>query len=383
MRLSLLVASLSVLTLTAQDSTTSRYWRNWFESGVEAYKNSNYREAVEDFQKSVDLNPNEVEPQLYLALAWMSQHIPGDVSPENLGLRHKAETEFNRVLQLDPSNLIAMQSLASLSFIEARGMIDMDEKIRKLDQAASWYRRVLAVDPRDSKAYYSLAVIDWANWYPNLMRARADLRMRPEEPGPLIDPAVRQSLLQRYSAVISDGIANLNKALGINPKYDDAMAYMNLFIRECADLRDTPEEYKRDIEEADQWVQKAVDSKKMRAATVSSSTEPPPPLPPPGDQQAPQRIQVGSILTPNNLIRHVRPVYPQEAKAAHIEGTVRFAATIGKTGRILNLQVISGHPLLVESALVAVRQWEYKPILLNGQPVEIKTMIDVNFTLSQ
>jgi len=383
MRLSFLAAFLSALTLTGQDSTASRYWRNWFESGVEAYKNSHYREAVEDFQKSVELNPKEVEPRLYLASAWISQYIPGDVSPENLDLQHQAEIEFNRVLQLDPGNLTAMQSLASLSFIEVQGMTNMDEKIRKLDKAASWYRRVLAVDPRDSEAYYSLAVIDWVNWYPNFIRARADLRMRPEEPGPLIDSAVRQSLLQRYSALISDGIANLDKALEINPQYDDAMAYMNLFIRERADLRDTPEEYKRDIEEADQWVQKALDSKKMRATTASSSTEPHPPPPPPGDRQTPQRIQAGSVLTNNNLIRRVQPVYPQEAKTARIEGTVRFSAIIGKDGRIWNLQVISGHPLLVESALAAVRQWEYKPTLLNGQPVEIKTTIDVNFTLSQ
>jgi protein TonB len=83
------------------------------------------------------------------------------------------------------------------------------------------------------------------------------------------------------------------------------------------------------------------------------------------------------------LIRHVRPVYPREAKTAHIEGTVRFTATIGKDGRILNLQVISGHPLLVESARAAVSQWEYKPTLFDAQPIEIRTTIDVNFNLSQ
>ena len=154
---------------------------------------------------------------------------------------------------------------------------------------------------------------------------------------------------------------------------------MNLLIRERGDLRDTAEESQGDIELADQWVRKALATKGIKSQNVHSA---PPPPPPPGDQQTPQPIHVGSILT-SNLIRRVPPVYPREAKAAHVEGTVRFMATIGKDGSILNLQVVSGHPLLVESALAAVKQWEYKPTLLNGQPVEIITTIDLNFNLSQ
>src|SRR5207302_4362472 len=137
---------------------------------------------------------------------------------------------------------------------------------------------------------------------------------------------------------------------------------------------------KRDVDVADRWVQKALATKSSKASVLASRfVAPRPPPPPPGDQPTQQVIHASSVLT-NNMIRRVPPVYPQEAKAAHIEGTVRFTATIGKDGRILNLQVVSGHPLLVESALAAVRQWEYKPTLLNGQPVEIITTIDVNFT---
>jgi TonB family protein len=310
----------------------------------------------------------------------MSLCIPGAVSPENLDIQRNAETEFNRVLQLDPKNLTALQSLAALSYQQAQGIVPEGDKFQKLDEAASWYRKVLEVDPQEKEAYYSLAVIDWAKWYPAWTRARAELGMQPEDPGPLTSAAARQDLRARYSSLISDAIANLERALEIDPRNTDVMAYMNLLIRELADLRDTREEYERDIEMADQWVQKGLGSMKSRSATASPPIESSPP-PPPGEPPTRHPIRVGSVLT-NNLIRHVRPVYPQEAKAAHIEGTVRFAATIGKNGRILNLQVISGHPLLVESALVAVRQWEYKPILLNGQPVEIKTMIDVTFTLS-
>ena len=97
----------------------------------------------------------------------------------------------------------------------------------------------------------------------------------------------------------------------------------------------------------------------------------------------PQRIRVGGNVQQANLTRKITPTYPPLAKQARIQGTVRFTAIIGKDGSIQNLQLVSGHPLLVESARQAVTQWQYKPTLLNGEPVEVVTTIDVNFTLSQ
>ena len=78
-----------------------------------------------------------------------------------------------------------------------------------------------------------------------------------------------------------------------------------------------------------------------------------------------------------------KPLYPPLAKQARISGTVRFTAIIGKDGTIQNLTLVSGHPLLVQSTQDAVRQWRYKPTMLNGEPVEVVTQIDVNFTLNQ
>ena len=97
---------------------------------------------------------------------------------------------------------------------------------------------------------------------------------------------------------------------------------------------------------------------------------------------APGKIRVGGGVEAANLIHKVTPLYPPEAKAARIQGVVRFNATIGKDGSILELTLINGHPLLVQSAQDAVRQWVYKPTLLNGNPVEVVTQIDVNFTLT-
>jgi protein TonB len=83
------------------------------------------------------------------------------------------------------------------------------------------------------------------------------------------------------------------------------------------------------------------------------------------------------------LVSQPRPVYPPEAKQAHIQGVVQLSATIAKDGTVRNPEVISGHPMLVQAALDAVRQWVYQPTLLNGQPVEVITQVDVNFTLAQ
>jgi protein TonB len=115
------------------------------------------------------------------------------------------------------------------------------------------------------------------------------------------------------------------------------------------------------------------------------SAAPPPPPPPPKPKPVvnDKPIRVGGNVSAANLIRQVKPVYPPLAKAARVQGTVKFEATIGKDGTIQNLHMISGPPLLVQAAMQAVQQWQYKPTLLNGEPVEVLTTIDVNFTLSQ
>src|SRR6202022_1165201 len=92
-----------------------------------------------------------------------------------------------------------------------------------------------------------------------------------------------------------------------------------------------------------------------------------------------QRIRVGGNVQQANLIRKVTPLYPPLAKQARIQGVVRFTAIIGKDGTIQNLQLVSGHPLLVAAAQQAVSQWQYKPTLLNGEPVEVVTHLALNF----
>lgn len=95
----------------------------------------------------------------------------------------------------------------------------------------------------------------------------------------------------------------------------------------------------------------------------------------------PQRVRVSMGVTQGLIIHRVNPVYPALARQARIQGTVILQAQISKTGDIENLQLVSGHPMLAPAAIEAVKQWKYKPYILNGEPVEVDTQVTVNFTL--
>lgn len=95
------------------------------------------------------------------------------------------------------------------------------------------------------------------------------------------------------------------------------------------------------------------------------------------------KIKVVDMLYSFELVKYVRPIYPKEARKARLQGVVRFRALITKTGEVSEQEVLSGDPGFVSAATAAVRQWRYKPCLLYDEPVEIRTTIDVPFTLNQ
>jgi TonB family protein len=97
---------------------------------------------------------------------------------------------------------------------------------------------------------------------------------------------------------------------------------------------------------------------------------------------APDRIRVGANLQAQKLVAKVDPIYPPLAMQSRLQGVVRFTIVVGKDGRVSDIEMVHGHPLLVAAASDAVRQWVYKPTLLNGEPVEVVTQVDVNFSLA-
>lgn len=248
--------------------------RDQLNKGVQAFRNAKYTEAVERFKTAVELDPTFQTARLYLAMAYFQQYIPGAESPENIQMVRAAKEQFNKVLETDPNNTVALASIAQLNYNETQGISDLDAKFKKLDEARDWYTRLTKADPKYKEAFYSLGVITWGKWYPILGKARAEMGMKPEDPGPLKNKKVRDELRAKYWDMINDGINNLNHALEIDPRYDEAMAYLNLLYRERADLADTPEEHKNDITQADAWLQKTLDTRKAKAGALPGNVAP-------------------------------------------------------------------------------------------------------------
>jgi periplasmic protein TonB len=96
----------------------------------------------------------------------------------------------------------------------------------------------------------------------------------------------------------------------------------------------------------------------------------------------PKRLRVSSGITEGMLLHRVEPLYPVIAQRGHIQGAVQLRAIISRDGTIENLQLVSGHPMLVPAAIDAVKQWRYRPYVLNGEPLEVETVVFVNFHLN-
>jgi TonB family protein len=337
-------------------------FQGWLNQGIQAFQAAQYPQARAAFQRALQIQPDDVNARLYLGTAYMQQFIPAASSPENDALARFATEQFLRVQNLDSKNKVALASLAFLALNQ-----------KKWDEALKWYDTLAAADPNNADAYYSMGFIAWSKWYPAYGKARMGLGMKPEDPGPIKDVGVREKLKAEYGPVIEAGIQALERALQINPQYDDAMAYMNLLIRERADLRETADEYRKDTATADDWVHKALAAKKQKAESGQRAGA--------ASGMTPQRITIGGNVQESKLVNRTPPVYPPLALQARLSGVVHLAAIIGKDGRVLDLKAIGGHPLLVPAALEAVKQWVYQPTLLNGNPVEVATQVDVFFTL--
>ena len=228
--------------------------RDQLNQGVRAFQSAQYPEAVEHFKTAVELDPQFPTARLYLATAYMQQYIPGAESPENTQMAKAAYDQFMKVLDQDTRNTVAMASVASLYLYQ-----------KKWDDAQQWYEKLVAVDPNNADAYYSLGFIAWSKWYPAYGTARVELGMKQDDPGPIKDKKVKQELKTKWLPTINAGLQALDKTLQINPEYEDAMSYENLLIRERADLLDSKEEYDAAIKVANDWVQKALETKKIKA----------------------------------------------------------------------------------------------------------------------
>ncbi len=141
-----------------------------------------------------------------------------------------------------------------------------EQKAAALEEAKKWNERRVEVDPKDAEAYYYLGVISWSQVFPAIQAARIKAGMRPDEADPLTDANVRGELEAKYGRTIEDGLDALGKCLEIDKQNEDAMSYMNLLLREKAALEESPDAAKADLAQAEEWTNRALETKKMKAA---------------------------------------------------------------------------------------------------------------------
>jgi len=228
--------------------------RDHINSGTAAFKAGRFPEAADHFKTAVDLDPTIPNIRIYLATAYIQQYVPGTETAENKKYAEAAMAELNKTLEKDPKNSLATAYIANLYY-----------QMKDFPKAQEWNKKVVELDAKDKGALYTLGVIPWTDFVSADREARNKMGMKPEDPGPLKDPKERAVLKEKYWQALTEGIEYEKKALAIDPEYENAMAYMNLLIRYRADLRDTKDEWLADSKEADSWVQKTLETTKIKA----------------------------------------------------------------------------------------------------------------------
>jgi tetratricopeptide (TPR) repeat protein len=253
-------AALLALALTTATGCNKLKARDQLTKGVQAFKNAQYEEAVNHFQTAIQLDPTYSDAKLYLATAYSYQVVPNLLTPDNLKVAQQAMDGFQTVLSTDPSNLTALKQIASI-----------DRNIQKLDEAKEYEKKVIALAPNDAEAYYTIGVVDWMQAYKAATTILAQDHSKKDGNGMTDDgngnvlksQDACDKLKAANSTLVDDGLQNLQKAVDINPTYDEAMQYLNLMWRRKADLECTDDAARKaDLSKADEWTQKAMGARK-------------------------------------------------------------------------------------------------------------------------
>jgi tetratricopeptide (TPR) repeat protein len=269
-----IVAFLSLIPLAARNgpgqeappqTEQQRQARVALNRGVQNFKDTRIEDAINDFTRAKQLDPQLLNARLYLATSYASLYIPGAPSDENRQKAEAAIAEFRDVLNLQSDNLSAIDGIGSLLFQMGGQPFDAN----KFAESKTFHQRHIQISPNDPEPYYWIGVIDWTLAY----RANAELRMnynsanirhqiRDTDPLPQV---LREQYAREYGPTIDEGIEALKQAIALKPDYDDAMAYLNLLYRRKADMVPTQTERDQLTKMADDLIDKVKEIKQSRA----------------------------------------------------------------------------------------------------------------------
>jgi tetratricopeptide (TPR) repeat protein len=203
--------------------------RDNLNKGVRAFRDAKYEAAINYFQEAMKLDPGLTYAELYLATAYAQQFIPGATSEQNQKMADMAVQTFERVLSREPENPFAVAGLASIYY-----------NTNQFQKSREFHLKNTAIDPQNAVAHYSVGSVNWV----------------------MVADKITPPTNEEKERLIEEGLQHLDTALTINPDYDDAMSYKNLLIRQKAELAVTEEDKARLIAEADEWFNKALDTRK-------------------------------------------------------------------------------------------------------------------------
>jgi tetratricopeptide (TPR) repeat protein len=227
--------------------------RDQLNKGVDAYKSARYEEAIGHFQQATQLDPSLPMAKSYLATALAQNVVPGSDTPDNLKTAQQAIDIFQEVLEKDPTDVNSLKQIAAIYF-----------SVKKLDEAKTWQKKVLAVDPKDPEAAYTVGVIDWTQAHENLLKALVPAGINDDGEGnPRAPKNVMQPIKDENGPLVEEALQYLSQAVANRANYDDAMVYLNLVYRSKADVDwgDVAAQ-KEDMANSDEWRTKAMGTRK-------------------------------------------------------------------------------------------------------------------------
>jgi tetratricopeptide (TPR) repeat protein len=256
------VASLSLLLATTGCSKLKA--RDQLNKGVQAYKNARYEEAIEHFQSAVNLDPSLTMTHMYLATAYAQQVVPNSDTASNKALADRAIAAYKDALQIDPNNVNAIKGIASIYF-----------SMNRPDDAKAWQQKVLAADPKDPEAYYTIGVIDWSRAHRNSLQVLSQNGLTDKADGnPGLPKKACEQLAQQNGPLVDEALDVLHKAIDLRPSYEDAMAYINLAYRSKAEIEcGNADARKADVQTAQDWMQKALGARKANVEKANAASK--------------------------------------------------------------------------------------------------------------
>ncbi len=234
--------------------------RDQLNQGVRAYKNANYEQAIEHFQKAVALDKDLKVAKLYLATAYAQQYVPGVDTPEMIRMAQQAIDEYKGVLQNDPQNVNSLKGIAYLYL-----------QMKKFDEAQEYYKKAIAADPNDPEAYYSVGVIDWSAAYKDTAERKAKVNLKVDDE--LKNQKLCDEIKANNGARVDEGLNMLKTAMDKRQDYDDAMVYMNLLYLRKADMScNDPQAKAENRKLSEEFSDKAMAARKKKQEAAAKKT---------------------------------------------------------------------------------------------------------------